>query len=415
MSTFLGGRSKLGQILAPSTIKTYNNIYKRYVRNSIKKRQTTPDDPITVSPVELVEDWLNATIESTPRYANTERSALLWALDEYKPGGWQEAYARLKRIDQERITLDRRILPTGDKRARAPGRVIPEEDLSKLLNTLANMGASGARAQWWLVAGVASGARPVEWPDAEWIDDNKHIVRIYTAKVKARNPWYQVPPMTFTAEDADHEIEQLWGGLNKPNSASSPSYHDVDFERRIATIELTEEERAELRAAQIKNENGVVLFRDVFIEQEYRVFVRLHMESVQTMLSEQRASNAGNGVDAVSDETIFNDHYYTPLRHTIWRACKKTFDDKLYSLADARQTFSANRKAAAGTRSAQADLGNTYTTARDHYAPASKAWSRYQNLRKPSAPGPSSEQAQSLPSMSGAPKINAPASASLVT
>lgn len=329
----------------------------------------------------MVEDWLVTTVGSKPRYANTERSALLWALGVNKPHGWQEAYTRLRTVAQERNTVARNKQATGDKRSRAPGRMIPEEDLSKLLNGLADMGTAGARAQWWLVAGIASGARPIEWPDAQWIDEKNTVIRIYTAKVKARNAWYQVPPMTFTAEDVDNEVEQLWGGHNERHSEMSPTYHEVDFERRISSFNLTEEEREELRGAQIKN--GVLLFRDVFIEQEYRTFVRLHMESVQNVMAEARANIAAQGLDPVPDEKLFGDNYFNPLRHTIWRACKKVFDDKLYSLVDARQTFSANRKAANGGKSAQADLGhNSYTTCKDHYAPASRAWSRYRNVNK---------------------------------
>ena len=245
------------------------------------------------------------------------------------------------------------------------------------------MGRSGARAQWWLLSGVASGARPIEWPDAQWIDEKQTILRIYTAKVKARNAWYNVPPMTFTAEDVDNEVEQLWGGHSGRNAGMAPTFHEVDFERRISTIKLTEEESNELRNAQIKN--GVFLFRDVFIEPEYRTFVRLHMESVQSVMNESRAAIIDQGLEPVADEKLFGDNYFNPLRHTIWRACKKVFDDKLYSLVDARQTFSANRKAAIGGANAQADLGhNNATTSKDYYAPASKAWARYRKTNKQS-------------------------------
>jgi hypothetical protein len=375
-STFVGDEAPLA--LKASTKNTYMTIYRRCLARSIKLRQTTQDDPVSISPINVVEDWL-ATVESSkPRYANTERSALLWAFGNLKEPGWQEAYTRLRTVVQEHTTAARSKQAATDRRSREPGRMIPEEDLSKLLNVLASMGANGARAQWWLVAGIASGARPIEWPDAQWIDANETVVRIYTAKVKARNAWYHVPALTFTAEDLDNEVDQLWGGRNAKNSGMSPTWHDVDFERRISTITLSEEERAELRAAQI--ENGVLLFRDVLIEPEYRTYVKLHMESVKRALEEGRAKIQAEGLPPKSDEDIFADDYFNPLRHTIWRASKKAFEDKLYSLVDARQTFSANRKAALGGAGAQADLGHTgYTTSRDHYAPASRAWRRYKN------------------------------------
>ena len=367
--------------LKASTINTYTTIYERSMRNSTKKRQTTPDDCFLVDPIDMVKDWMATIGENKPRYANTERSALLWALGVHKPHGWQDAYVLLRNTPQEPLTVARNKITSGDRRSRAPGRMIPEEDLPILLNELITMGQAGARAQWWLVAGVASGARPIEWPDAQWIDEKQTVVRIYTAKVKARNAWYQVPPMTFTAEDVDNEVAQLWGGHSERNAEMSTTYHKVDFERRISFLKLTQAERDELRSSQVKN--GVLLFRDVFIKQEYRIFVRMHMESVQRVMEESRAAILEQGLEPVSDEKLFGDNYFNPLRHTIWRACKKVFTDKLYSLVDARQTFSANRKAATGGKNAQIDLGhNSYTTSKDYYSPASRAWSKYRNMHK---------------------------------
>lgn len=368
--------------LKSRTILTYRTIYERCMRNSVQRRQATPDDPVTVTPMDLVEDWLATSGTKKPRYANTERSALIWSLNTLRETGWEEAYTRLRTVAQERNTVSRNKQAETDKRSREPGRMIPENDLRTLLNALTNMGQSGAKAQWWLVAGVASGARPIEWPDAEWIDEEKTVLRIYTAKVKARNAWHKVPPLTFTAEDLDNEVEQLWGARNARGSEMTPTWHEVDFERRISTIDLTEAERAELRANQFKN--GVLLFRDVLIEPEYRRFVRLHMESVRSVMDEEKAKAAAAGEEPKSDEKIFSDAYFHPLRHTIWRACKKVFPDQLYSLVDTRSTFSANRKAAMGGASAQHDLGHaSYSTSRDHYAPASRAWTRYKNAQKP--------------------------------
>ena len=60
-------------------------------------------------------------------------------------------------MPQEPNTVARNKQTVGDRNSRTPGRMIPEEDLTILLNELATMGVSGALAQWWLVAGVASG------------------------------------------------------------------------------------------------------------------------------------------------------------------------------------------------------------------------------------------------------------------
>ena len=47
-----------GAKLKASTVLTYTTIYERSMRNSVKRRQTTPDDPVSVTPLEMVEDWL---------------------------------------------------------------------------------------------------------------------------------------------------------------------------------------------------------------------------------------------------------------------------------------------------------------------------------------------------------------------
>lgn len=88
--------------------------------------------------------------------------------------------------------------------------MIPEEHFNRLINGLSRLGVSGIRAQYLLLAGVLTGSRPVEWINAAWADKEKTVLRICTAKVKARHAWTKVPPMTFSAEDSDNEMGQSW-------------------------------------------------------------------------------------------------------------------------------------------------------------------------------------------------------------
>jgi hypothetical protein len=96
------------------------------------------------------------------------------------------------------------------------------------------------------------------------------------------------------------------------------------------------------------------------------------------------AIDVAQRTDKVSSvEKIFKEKYYEKARHCIWRACSTIFADdgeKLYSFADTRQTFSANRKALNGRESAAAELGHSVTTSKDHYAPARKSWSKYKEV-----------------------------------
>jgi integrase len=101
--------------------------------------------------------------------------------------------------------------------------------------------------------------------------------------------------------------------------------------------------------------------------------VELHFQSVRT--------DPKN--DHLSDEDLYKAEYYDKARHCIWRACRKAFADgavKLYSLADTRHTFSANRKAKNGLLSTSLELGHSGTTStKDEYSPASKAWNKYKS------------------------------------
>lgn len=366
--------------LKASTIKTYEVVYRRCLRKAIEKRQVNCDEPIQITAMDLVDDWIENSKVYSPRTSLTQRSALLWAFIDMKLNGWQEAHDLLSVIHKKYVTHTSRTPREPHdllQRSREPGRMIPEADLNTLLNRLATRGEWGARAQWFLLAGIASGARPAEWPDAQWIDPEKTVLRIFNAKVKVRNAWHKVPPLTFTLQDLDDEVTQLMDTQFHKRTDVNTSWDNVDFQRRMSTLDLTPEERDELLKAQYRN--GIILFRDVLIEPQYRLHVRLHMESVQIVLDFERKRLAGKEPEALTNEALFTDGYFNPVRHCIWRACKKVFPNgELYSLYDTRSTFGANRKAQLGLFGASRDLGHQgITTSRDHYAPASKAWARY--------------------------------------
>lgn len=369
-----------GARLKASTVEAYENIYTRCMRRALEKREHNPDEPATITPMDLVDDWIASLGKNSLNTAHMQRSALIWVIANRRMEGWMEAYTKLKAMSQREVkdaSVD--VQKDTSRNTRAPGRMIPEGDLMVLINTLASMDTWGPPGQWFLLAGIASGARPIEWIDAEWIDEDNGVLRIYTAKVKSRNAWLSVPAMTFTAEDLEHEVDQLWDQRGARGVEGAPSWYEVDFARRIATLNLTDDELAELRGAQHKN--GVTLFRDVAIEMQYRTHVKLHMKSIKNLLSAATAPDHPSAAKKLSREQVFEKYYYNPVRHCIWRACLKAFPDgRLYSLVDTRSTFSANRKADIGLEGASKELGHASpTTSRDFYAPASKAWTRYRN------------------------------------
>lgn len=372
--------------LQANTVKTYRDNFNRCLRLTVSARTLNEDEPPIIKPMDIVDDWFSSQQSKIAGTANIQRSAILWALKTDRPVGWEEAYTRLhttSRVSRrDEKNANREII--SDKRTRVRGRVIPEEDLQILINCLMDMGIVGAPAQWFLIAGVASGARPGEWPEAVWADESKTVLRIHTAKRKNHNAWDNIPAMTFDEVDTDNETDKLWKrpevSADGSNSAEiEERWNAIDFERRLSTLDLSDEELKELRSNREKN--GVALFRDVFIEPQYRTYVKLHMDAVQSVIAANQRLEPDRSV-----ADIFDKKYYAKARHCVWRACVTIFadEDKLYSLADTRQTFSANRKALNGRTSAAAELGHTITTSKDHYAGERKAWNRYKHTEKQS-------------------------------
>lgn len=323
--------------LKNSTIQTYLRFFELSWSRAYDQRSSNIDDPAIVRPGDLVDDWIARRYTNRPRTENLQRAALLWVFQNKKIFGWEAACARLQAISQESVRSRRAALDvSGQNHVRVKGKVIPPEDLQLLINQLRSMGTWGARAQYFLLAGVASGARPIEWLKTVWVDEEHSTIRIGTAKIKNRNAWDSIEPMKYL--DFSNSIEP-----QKENPLTSES-----------------------------------ICRDVFIEPQYRRYVDLHMTSTKLILQEARTDSVN---DRISDEDLYKVKYFDKIRHCIWRACRGAFPGdpkKRYSLSDMRQTFSANRKAQNGLWSTAIELGHTgVTSTKDHYAPASKAWSRY--------------------------------------
>lgn len=368
---------KLG--LKESTLLSYQTLTERIIRRTRAYLQDSPEDVINPTPADLIHNWERKSESGTYSTAAIERSALMWHLSSAKPKGWEDAIATLKNRIPKRSDFNANSDRISTKRSRAPGRMIPEAHLKTLiqhLTTLRTTGeATGQQAQWFLLAGIASGARPIEWRTAKWVDEPNGVLRIFTAKVKSRNAWDKIPPMTFTAEDLDNEMEGITEHPTQGNGENS--WYAVDFSRRISGINLTAEELKELHDARYLN--GVELFRDVQIERHRKLYVTLHMQSVQACLERELKLQLNWPVEErQSADVIFNKKYFDRIRHCIWRSCTVIFNgDAMYSLYDTRSTFSANRKGMVGGLEAARELGHSVTTSRSFYAPASKAWAAY--------------------------------------
>jgi len=77
-------------------------------------------------------------------------------------------------------------------------------------------------------------------------------------------------------------------------------------------------------------------------------------------------------------ELEYQNSFYPMIRMAVRRACKAIFKDgRVYSPADARSTFAANRRAKLGLQQTKEDLGHSSSViTRSHYAGPQKAWDR---------------------------------------
>ena len=372
--------------LKPSTVRAYETLFERIHRKTMIYLMDSPEDVVFVTSDDLVAHWLAKQTGSSYATVCLARSALIWHFETKQPDGWQAALERIRAYLPVKADFIQEVSDTdfSVKRTRPPGRMIPEAHLHRLIDELLGYRATGHQTQWFLLAGVASGARPVEWLNAHWVDEANGVLRIYTAKVKNRNAWDKIPAMTFTAEDLDGEMDEA---MANPSSANGEnSWHAVDFSRRIASIDLSTEELRELNGARYLN--GVKLFRDVQIEGRYRIFVRQHLNTMHATIAAKQKEQADLPKDKqMAVDEIYAKFYYMKIRHCLWRASTSAFNgEHMYSLVDTRSTFSANRKAAVGLEQAAKEMGHTGPfSARDYYAPASKAWSRFKQKHGNSA------------------------------
>ena len=111
-------------------------MYDRSLRQAVEKRQTNPDEPIEISPMDLVDDWISGIGTCRPRTSNTHRSALPWTLAHNKTQGWETAHARLAAMRQESVRgFDLFEGNELGKRSRTPGRMSTAERLRRWLGS----------------------------------------------------------------------------------------------------------------------------------------------------------------------------------------------------------------------------------------------------------------------------------------
>ena len=315
--------------------------------------------------------WAVSTVEAgnfSASYKGTIRAALIHCMKEQSDG--EDAMAAVRMIDLWEISS----IPSKDqaaktdkgasRRSRENRRMIPKEDWSTLINHF-NMNPSkwGIRAQNMISASIGCGARPIEWISAQLIDEK--TIRIYNAKVKNINAWNKVAPGAFY--EGQYSVPKSRLEMEKSIEARIRS-SGLDPIKDISLI-------MEIRKNADDFDNKV--FRDVTFESNFLLPIRMTIRYVEQFFQDKYGEDWRESVPSDTLEKVYKAEFYAKVRIAVWRACKFLFgEEKLYSPADARSTFAANRKAQFGIEQTAIDMGHTSTTkTRDHYAPARKAWS----------------------------------------
>lgn len=340
-------------------------------------------EPDLVSISHLVELLRSDTTLTTGSKA-TYRASIIWALKQPDIEFPQESRDRgLELIStfNPRGGVDQEIT----RSARTSARAIPEQDLGPLLNGL--LSARSSRRNWaakttaWLVAGIATGARPGEWESAYWLDRERGILRLPNAKLKKQAPvtWQHIPERLLNLADADLAAMAKADLDNVSAVISAAKRHSDLLARNLAFFDKAEAGAEADNAAAIETlrrlrawelHNAGLAWRD--IEVPFRSFgaVDSHLTNIQQYLASEPDEDGAPTFHRL----------YDGCRHALHAACLRTFEDgRLYSLYDTRSTAAANMQATFGTETAAAVMGHYMKrkrTIKANYAGADRAFRR---------------------------------------
>lgn len=308
---------------SPQTEDAYLARVRQLQKWSLKKRSSPAgDEPLHITPLQVVEDFLESSSQRGKSAFNLYRSALLWYLAQRRN--------RSELHEQAYRTLAASKIPPTKVQRNAPKvisrkRTIPEADFNTLLNVLSanakrtanRRGFNWAAAtQWWMHAGMAAGLRPNEWEYAYWADDDMNTLMAPNSKQKV------APPALFRAGEGTVYDQEFPAQPRTPVEEAGGA-HDQDLEEPDDTWDGLDEERGIKRP----RPNS---FRPIPIGQEARFWVDTHLVSI----AEARDKRGIEFAD-----------YYEHCRQALWRACRTAFNGKKsYSLYSFRGQFTANKK-----------------------------------------------------------------------
>ncbi|MDZ4292154.1 MAG: hypothetical protein U1C47_09545 [Hydrogenophaga sp.] len=176
----------------------------------------------------------------------------------------------------------------------------------------------------WLRAGLACGARPIEWLNTEWVDKEQTQLRIKNAKVKVSAPG-------FRREHVEKRNKQSEETAQDPREMEELIFWEASVEYEPPT-----------------EHSHRIIPIDSDID---RQAINMHMGFIQELIPQH--------LDNLEREAAFVTYYET-ARKTLSRVCRKIWGKKkLYTLYTMRGQFSANMKAAKGSEKTATLMGHS--------------------------------------------------------
>lgn len=304
------------------------------------------------------------------------RSAIVWALNqpyiEFHEQDLDEGLEAVRNFNPRRSRSKDDIPGVITRRSRVKGRFIPEADIGPILNGLLSANSSkqawAAKTTSWLMAGIATGARPGEWETAFWLDRERRILRLPNSKLKKQAPitWAHIPARLLTRAENELIAMAEADSANVATVLKSAERQARLVARNLAFFDEAEadldpasevalESLRRLRAWELQN--AELAWRDIEVPWRGVGAVSSHLRTVQEYLS-------GGG-----DNTF--KRMYNGCRAALAKACERAFrDGRLYSLYDTRSTASANMQATVGPEVAAMLMGHYMKRRRSlkHYA-----------------------------------------------
>jgi hypothetical protein len=341
MNNSIGGIS-----VKARTEQTYQKQVNALYNRSIAARTSDWEIPAQVSIIQVLDDFLART-DLAPNTAKTYRAALIWHI-RTAPNPNKDHFSALSRLEELH-------LPKGPRTSTNRPRVISESDLEKILDELYRVGMRSIwakRTATWVLAGLATGLRPIEWLSARWDENDPAILLARTAKVKLRAPAFLRKEEPFQAPDSSTDqfdqgqvhyeesyLENFQHWIARPDQEAPP--------RKIPVPDTS-------RQMQVNSQIGAI------------------WSVIPSDLSQQ-------------DLEVAFKKYHDQCACVLYRACHEIWGGKkTYSLYTMRGQFAANTRAQYGPELSSEYMGHSgpNTPSRAHYGKANQAHRAFKGLRQ---------------------------------